>query len=83
VKLRITFKDPDAVYQSDITLQIANCLASLPLTVEEKTLLVEVRSERITSELTDRFFRYGEYVDLEIDTESWDIKVVPVKEQKD
>ncbi len=75
MKFRVQFKDPDALH--DALHQAAE--ASLPegLEEDERDDVIEKRVEKL-SELCDKWFRYDEYVVIEIDTTAKTATVVPV-----
>lgn len=75
-KIRLHLKDPDGVYDS-----INNhVLSSLPtgLTSTEKEVVKELRQEEISNKIS-KWIRHGEYVTIEIDTDTGEAVVIPVK----
>lgn len=64
MKLRLTFKDANALYHLEDELKVA-LRNRVPAEDEE---LIEYRASEIMEKLTAKF-RFGEYVDLFYDTE--------------
>lgn len=79
-KLKIYLKDPDTLYDSiNDHFEDENFGLSDP---EEIELLKEKRKEKL-SELCSKWFKYGEYVMLEVNIENQTIKVLEVNEYED
>lgn len=76
MKLKITLKDPDGVYES--IQQAAQSNIPDGLDEKESESLVESRHENI-SEQCKPWIEYGEYVTIEIDTEAGTAVVCKVK----
>jgi hypothetical protein len=79
MKFRVMLKDPDGIYEcieDAINLTVADVTDQ-----EERAALKEVRGEKIRA-LTSRWFQFGDYCEVEIDTEAQTIRVVPVKETR-
>lgn len=76
MKLKITLKDPDGVYES---IKDA-AQSSIPegLDESESESLVESRHEKISEECKP-WIKYGEYVTIEIDTEAGTAAVCKVE----
>lgn len=68
MKLKITFKDPDGVYDSvhDAVEEEVNKIADLD--EDEKESLVEARSEKV-KQLLKKWITHEEYVTIEFDTD--------------
>ena len=78
MKFEVTMKDPDGFYDS-IEDAAKESIALVPgLNGEEMDSLTEVRSQTL-KDLCEKWFKYGEYLTVEIDTEAQTITVVPVK----
>lgn len=77
MKFRVTMKDPDTL---DDSVNEA-CMRELPegLDEEERHDLAESRSEKVRK-LCRRWFSYGEYLTVEIDTDAQTCVVVPQRE---
>lgn len=73
MKIRVTMKDPDGVYECvEESLK-----ASLPgeFSKSEKDALLEVRRDEVNAVLR-KWFRFGEYLDVEVDTDAKTIRVI-------
>lgn len=81
MKFKITFKRPDVV-QEAIEEAVENTEFGALLTEDE---IEAVKAKRIESigELCSKWFQYGEYVTLEVDTAEESIRVVPVAEEEE
>jgi hypothetical protein len=80
VKLRVTLKDSDVLYdeiQRAVALEVE---ALSDLGDEEKAALKESR-EGATRKLCSHWFEYSEYLTVEIDTTSRTCVVVPAREK--
>lgn len=77
MKFRITMKDPDGVYDG-ITEAVESSLVGLKLTSDELKHLQELRQEEITDRL-EKWFEYGEYLEVEIDLDAGTATVVENK----
>lgn len=66
MKIRVTMKDPDSLY--DGTCDAVESLKIDGLSEEELEVVKEKRKEHI-SELASKWFEFGEYLTVEIDTE--------------
>lgn len=76
MKLRITFKDPDVVDDA-IKEAVSRSIAGLGLTDrEEICALHEARAESVREKVA-KWFEYGEYVTIEVDTDADTAVVVP------
>lgn len=69
MKVEITFKDPDVVYEAvrDAVTREVNAIESLD--EDEKEDLIETRVEKVNDKL-DKWIKYGEYVTIEFDTDA-------------
>lgn len=68
MKITVTMKDPGTLYDA-IREAVRENLASLEgISEEEKESLIEGRCERV-GEIAARWFEYGEYLTVIIDTE--------------
>lgn len=75
MKIKITFKDPDGVFEC-----IREAVeATLPegLSPHERNQLVESRHEETASRLR-KWLKYGEYLTVEFDTDAGTAVVVPI-----
>jgi hypothetical protein len=77
MKFRVTLKDPDTLYDA-IREEVEGNLANIDdLADHEKDALVDGRIDDI-KEVAAKWFEYGEYLTVEIDTEARTCTVVPV-----
>lgn len=74
MKVQITFKDPDAL--QDCINDAVQDLEVEGITESELEAVREKRGEKI-KDLCQRWFKWGEYLTVEIDTETETIAVVP------
>lgn len=77
MKFTVTMKDPDGVYES-IDEAVKADVAKLGLPRDEAEAIEERRREK-TNEIAARWFEYGEYLTVEIDTDAGTCVVVPRK----
>lgn len=76
---KVYMKDPD-VLQEGIEEAIDADLEASGLPDDEQEALREIRYEK-AADVASKWFQYGEYLAVEIDTEKETIRVVPVGEQ--
>lgn len=77
MKFRVTMKGPDVLHDA---IREAVDLIDLPgLDAGERELVREQRAEK-ARELCNRWFEWGEYLVVEIDTEAETCVVVPTRE---
>lgn len=75
MKFTVTMKDPDTLHDA-INEAVAEEVREMPnLDAEEKADLAITRSEKYM-ELAGKWFEYGEYLRVEIDTEAKTITVL-------
>lgn len=75
MKFQITMKDPDGVYDSK-QQAVEDSLEELDISEQEKEALMEMRMAEVDAGLS-KWFRYGEYVTIEVDTDAGTAVVVP------
>ncbi len=69
--IEITLKDPDCLYEP-IEEAVRADVATIPaLDKEERENLVEGRCDMLRSEMVRRWFEYGEYCTVVVDTDTW------------
>lgn len=68
MKFTVSMKDPDTLHEA-IADAVNTELAGSWLDYDEQGLLADSRKEKI-NKLCSKWFRYGEYLDVEIDTEA-------------
>lgn len=79
MKVKVQMKDPDTLYDA-INDAVSEQLTLEGLTdPEERESLLEIRRERIQG-LAGKWFRYGEYLTVEIDTEAQTCTVLPARD---
>jgi hypothetical protein len=79
MKFKITFKDPDAVYDAVRDEVISQVNSTVSLEPSEKADIIESRTEKTIDKLK-RWIMYGEYVTIEFDTDADTATVVPANE---
>lgn len=76
---KVSMKDPDTLYDS-VEEAVQDELERMTnIDDEERSMLQESRAEKVR-EQASRWFQYGEYLTVEIDTEKNTIRVVPANE---
>lgn len=75
MKFHVTMKDPDGVYDSKQQAVEAS-LEDMDISEQEKEALMEMRMAEVDAGLS-KWFRYGEYVTIEVDTDAGTAVVVP------
>lgn len=76
MKFQVTMKDPDQLDDA-VSDAVSETIRDMP--EDEGEAIYDIRYEKI-KKLTNEWFRYGEYLTVEIDTDARTIRVVPVKE---
>ena len=80
MRFRVTFHDPDAANDAIRDAAAVDAGRILGLTEGERAAITEIRrgaAEKVAS----IWLRYGEYLEIEIDTDERTARVVPVAEQ--
>lgn len=77
MKFSVTMKDPDTLHDA-ITDAVDADVGKLGLSEEEAERVCELRRDKI-QEVCSQWFEYGEYLTVEIDTDSVTAIVVPRK----
>ena len=80
MKFKVYMKDPDVLHDG-IEEALDEDLKSSGLPDDEQEALREIRFEK-ASDVASKWFQYGEYLTVEIDTEKETIRVVPVGEDE-
>ena len=78
MKFKVMFKDPDALYEPLAEAAEKHAAAIAGLSDRERELVAEARKEDLGA-LCRTWFEYGEYCEVEIDTEAKTATVLPVK----
>jgi hypothetical protein len=73
MKFKVTMKDPDTLHNS-IVDAVGKEVGALPLDAEEKADVAVRRTEN-AMEACSKWFDYGEYLTVEIDTAAGTIRV--------
>ena len=69
MKITVSFKDPDAVYEAVDEAVRKEVKAIKDIDEYEREGLIEKRSEQVRKKLS-KWFEFGEYVEVEIDTDA-------------
>jgi len=75
MKFTVTMKDPDALHEA-VQEAAKESLEDLDLSDDEKEVLLDKRAENL-KEAAERFFEFGEYVQIEIDTKERTATLLP------
>ena len=79
MKFRVTMKDPDTLHDAiseAVNLELVQM--SPQIDEEEQELLAESRREKV-GKICEKWFKWSEYITVEIDTEAKTCVVVPEK----
>jgi hypothetical protein len=80
MRFRVTFKDPDVLHDA-IREAVEEEVKALPgLADDEREGVIEARVEKVQAWAVRRFFHYGEYVEVDCDTDANTATVRPRKE---
>jgi hypothetical protein len=77
MKIKVTFKDPDGVWESISESVTEHVNAIEGLDAEERDELKEYRHEAVSEKLK-KWIEYGEYLTVAFDTETGTATVIPV-----
>ena len=77
MKIKVTLKDPDTLHDA-IADSVARSVESLSDT-DERAAISEVRTQK-AAKIAAKWFRYSEYLTVEIDTDEETIAVLPAKD---
>ena len=78
MKFQVTMKDPDGIYECKEDALKQDVAAIPGLSATEREAVLEARRESI-GKVMSRFFEYGDYCVVEVDTDAGTATVVPVK----
>jgi hypothetical protein len=78
MKFTVMFKDPDALHESLDEAAKKHAASIAGLSPREREAVAGTRREEL-GELCGTWFEYGEYLEVEIDTEAKTATVLPVK----
>jgi hypothetical protein len=76
MKIRVKFKDPDRL-QDAVEDAISRAPKPEGVTESEWRDIQSARTERYASDITDQWMEYGEYLDIEFDTDEGTAIVLP------
>ena len=76
MKVRITMKDPDVLHDAVAEAVEADVKQVPGLTDQERDELAESRREKVRQRIVDRWMKWGEYLEVEFDTEAGTATVV-------
>lgn len=77
MKFRVTFKDPDAIFEAIDEAAVASLPQGLP--PDEASALANIRQKKLEVFVND-FVSHGEYLTVEFDTDARTARVVPSSE---
>lgn len=77
MKIKVTMKDPDALGDA-LKEAVAAEVEALGLPEDERDALIDLRTEKV-ADIANRWFEYGEYLQVEIDTDAGTCVVLPVR----
>lgn len=77
MKFPVTFKDPDVLNDAIREAAEAEVETIEGIDAEERASIVELRRKKLSA-MCRKWFKYGEYVTIEIDSEAESATVVPV-----
>ena len=76
MKFTVTMKDPDTLHDAVFEAVEEDVMKIEGLSPDERDAVIEERQEKVR-ELCNKWFEYGEYLRVEIDTEAKTCTVVP------
>jgi hypothetical protein len=79
MKFRVTMKDPDVLQDAIVDAVMDDLQSVAGISERERTFMKEERS-CVIDNLAARWFRYGEYLTVEIDTEAQTCTVLTVEQ---
>jgi hypothetical protein len=79
MKFRVTLKDPDCLYEAAREATREECAAIPGLSEEEKLVISQKREVDAITFASKKWFQYGEYVTIEIDTDEGTATVLKVE----
>lgn len=77
MKFKVTMKDPDTLHDA-IAEAAAESVATLSNDADEREAVAAIRREQ-AQKVAEKWFEYGEYLCVEIDTDAGTCVVVPRK----
>lgn len=76
--ITVTMKDPDCLSEP-IEDAVKESLSTMGLEDDEIEAVVEARTSKVREKLVSKWFEYGEYLTVEIDTKTMTAKVMENK----
>lgn len=76
MRFKVTFKDPDGPYEAIQDAAASQVKAIEGLDEDERESLIQSKADKLTA-AARKWFRYGECVTIEIDTEAGTATVIP------
>lgn len=78
MKIKVTLKDPDTMYDAVVDAVHKNLKTSVQgISNAEREALAGDRIAEFQSDISDKWMRYGEYLTVEFDTEAGTATVLP------
>lgn len=77
MKFRIAMKDPDALYEAINEAVTKDVVDNFKIDEDEQNAIIDMRKKKV-GELCSKWFEYGEYLTVEIDTDAGTCTVVKV-----
>ncbi len=77
MKFTVSFKCPDAL-QEAVEEAVKSGLVDTDHDEEEREALEELRIQKVYKECSEKWFKWGEYCDVEVDTEAGTCTVLEV-----
>jgi len=72
--VQVKMKDPDTMYEA-VQDAVEKEVKAMGLPKDEADQLIEIRTEKVRGKMS-KWFEYGEYLDVEFDTEAMTAKVM-------
>lgn len=76
MKIKVTMKDPDTMHDA-VQEAVAREVKAMGLPEDEEEQLIELRCEKVREKMY-KWFEYGEYLTVEVDTDSMTATVIDV-----
>lgn len=80
MRIRVVLKDPDSMPDAVADAVKADLRDTDGISDRERELLADERGEEISGEIAARWMKWGEYLIVEFDTETWTATVRPASE---
>lgn len=76
MKIKVTMKDPDTMHDA-VQEAVERDVKAMGLSEDEAEQLIEIRCEKVRGKMY-KWFQYGEYLTVEVDTDSMTATVLDV-----